>query len=113
MRVSIQVSLIKVRLIKVRFIKVRLIKVRFIKVRLIKVTTQNCFSRSSLSVMQATLLISVQSMILQVDFLTASQRFIGSSSNIESSVSLRTVHITTATLISTMESIPAGIRRVL
>ena len=63
--------------------------------------------------MQATLLTSVQTMILQVDFLTASQRFIGSSSNIKSPVSLRIVHITTATLVSTMESIPAGIRRVL
>ena len=83
MRVSIQVSLIKVRLINMRLIKVRFIKVSLIKLRLIKVTTQNFFSHSSLSVMQATLLTSVQTMILQVDFRTASQRFIVSGSNIK------------------------------
>ena len=105
MRFSFQVSLIKVSLTKVSLIKVILILVGFIYG-----TTHNFWSRSSLSVMQATLLTSVQTMILQVDFLTASQRFIGSSSNIESSVSLRIVHITTATLVSTMESIPVGIR---
>lgn len=71
------------------------------------------FFLSSLSVMQVTLLIGVQIMILQVDFLTASQQFIGSGQNIRLSVSFRTAHIKTATSVTTMESIPAGIRLVL